>query len=912
MEGVIIKSNNLKRIFPLLIILSIILCLNCISATENDTITQESIEQSQQNTILSNNDYEDAITTQDTYTKTIEKTNKTTKQATTKTIYVSTKGNDNNDGSLNKPKKTITNAIHIANNQATIYINSGTYYEHDILINKNITLIGENPKTTIINAQDKHAFTIASNVEATISKLTIRKAFDDNGGAIYNKGTLNLQHCRLYSSQARFGGAIYNKGHLYMYKSLFTSNFAKYGSSIYNVNFLEANKCVFTYNKATSFASAIYSNAYINISSCNFTYNNNSSIFIENSNKKSYISSSIFNNNKAIHGAAIYNIKSPLVVESTYFEKNTVSNYGGSIYNTGSLTVESSKFINNKAHNGAGIANKNTTSIKDSTFEKNTATNEGGGVYNTLKLTLNSDNFESNTAIYGGGVSSTSNSKTDLNINSCDFQQNKAKTLGAAIYITKFNQLALKNSNLLYNVNDAVYVRTESSVSNTINNCVISKNTGTTGSGVFSHKSVLTITKSNITKNNATLKGAIYNNYGKTTINYCIIGENKNIDVCNFKGSVNADYNWWLNNVKPNSSRANNITVHNWVYFRINVDSTDINKTSTTTVSINQVYDGSSFKTIDATKLPPLKFDIKISGAGLSKTISTYVTNGVYKVNNVYTKEGTVTTTASTYNCDIKDTQYLKSSAISGKITSLFVQIGFGVSQSTVNTWINAGITDVYVQVSVTPYNVTNLRNVATLCKGTPIRVHAWVICFQSGGVTTSRQNDVQAFVKNVIKLYGVNGVCLDYVRYSGANPSIVVPSKITNFVKSLYTIIKDYDKNTLLSACVFAEKGGTVTYYGQDYEQLSKYLDVMLPMTYKYDYHAGRDWLKSATEYVVQKAKYCKVVSIIQTYDTSISKLSKSELEGDAKAVMSVGSYGYGLFRYGLISSYPTSARNL
>jgi hypothetical protein len=85
--------------------------------------------------------------------------------------------------------------------------------------------------------------------------------------------------------------------------------------------------------------------------------------------------------------------------------------------------------------------------------------------------------------------------------------------------------------------------------------------------------------------------------------------------------------------------------------------------------------------------------------------------------------------------------------------------------------------------------------------------------------------------------------------------------------------------------------------------------------MAYKYDYNAGRSWLKSVTSYVVNHAKYSKVVTVLQTYkETSggLIQLSKSELELDAQAVMSAGSYGYSLFRYGLISSYPRAATKL
>ena len=46
---------------------------------------------------------------------------------------------------------TITEAIHNAQNGDTVYIKSGTYHEQTITINKTITLIGENMKTTTIN-----------------------------------------------------------------------------------------------------------------------------------------------------------------------------------------------------------------------------------------------------------------------------------------------------------------------------------------------------------------------------------------------------------------------------------------------------------------------------------------------------------------------------------------------------------------------------------------------------------------------------------------------------------------------------------------------------------------------------------------------------------------------------------------
>ena len=77
--------------------------------------------------------------------------------------------------------------------------------------------------------------------------------------------------------------------------------------------------------------------------------------------------------------------------------------------------------------------------------------------------------------------------------------------------------------------------------------------------------------------------------------------------------------------------------------------------------------------------------------------------------------------------------------------------------------------------------------------------------------------------------------------------------------------------------------------------------------MAYRYDYNSGRSWLTDVTSYAATRATKCKVVTVVQTYDKNINVLSKSELEADIQACISGGSKGWSLFRYGLISSYPS-----
>jgi len=246
-----------------------------------------------------------------------------------------------------------------------------------------------------------------------------------------------------------------------------------------------------------------------------------------------------------------------------------------------------------------------------------------------------------------------------------------------------------------------------------------------------------------------------------------------------------------------------------------------------------------------------------------------------------------------------------------GKVASVFVKLYTSVNANDVKTWVNSGITDVYVQAHARSDEDDNLRHVISLTKNTNIKVHAWILTFKESGSwdhSTTHQTALKNYISKIIKIPGVEGVVLDYVRYSGTNPSTTNVTLITNFVRDVYNIIKSYNPQMELSACVFAEKAGTKTYYGQDYDALSKHLDFLLPMAYKYSYNAGTSWLKSVTEYVVNHSSHAKVVSIIQTYkdEEGTQLISKSELTSDINAIMSVGSYGYSLFYKTLIKEYP------
>ena len=831
------------------------------------------------------------------------------------TVYVSTNGKDTNSGTLSYPKATIKNAFENVANGGTIYLGSGTYTEYGINLNKNVNIIGNGTKTTIINSKKKHTFTVNANV--LLKAFTITDAHEkNNGGAIYNKGTLTMEGIKIQSSSAsNSGGAIYNKGTLKATKSAFCSNNAQTGGAIYNRGSLSLNRCTFDKNTA-AMGSSLYSTGKITVNGCNYTNNINSAIYIQNKNSNT-IRVSSFISNTGNNGGAINSINSTLTLEKTYFENNIAKNNGGALYSTGNTILNICTFTKNSANNGGAVVSSSGLTVTNSSIKYNKANNHGGAIYNkNSKITIANTKFNSNSANNGGAISTTSNSIVKLSIENSEFNNNNA-TAGGAIFAYNKTQLDIKNSFFNNNKGSAVYVKT-SAQNNLIYSSRFTKNSGTYGGAVRNYYSTLIMNRNYISANSATYGGAIFSSKALSTLTYNIIINNGGNDIYNNPGTVTANYNWWGSDDKVASNRIHKTTVNNWLYMTLSTDNNaKVNERVNAVVSLYNVYNGSTLTSItNKNLLCDINMNIKVNGCGITNTRDT-TNQGYYSFTTNFTKEGTASITAKISSQLLTKNIKISNELLPGKITSVFVRIGYAVTSYDVQKWIRSDITDVYIETSAAHNKTENLRNVIKLCKNTKIRVHAWVICLKNENgfdISATRQNLVKNFVNYTMRINGISGICLDYIRYSGTKAN-VDSTKITNFVKSVHNIIKSYNKNLIVSGTVFPEKEGTLTYYGQDYAALSPYLDVMMPMAYKYDYKEGTAWLKSVTSYVVKRAVYSKVVTVLQTYKTSggtSTELSKSELENDARAVMSVGSYGYSLFRYGLISSYPTASPKL
>ena len=232
---------------------------------------------------------------------------------------------------------TIQNAINAALSGDTIMLENGaTFYEHDLIISRNVdfNVLGGG-HSTIDAQQQGRIFYIYPDVTVNLYNLTLQNGYG-NGGAIYNfAGTLTVNNCTFTNNHALEGGAIYNNGGtLTVTDSTFTGNTATSGGTIYN---------------------------------------NGGSIL-------TIISSSFTNNTATDNGGAIYNIASTLNVTNGRFTNNTAQTNGGAIYNPGTLTVYNSTFTYNTATGGGAIFNYGIAYIHFNSIVGNTA-HIGNAIY---------------------------------------------------------------------------------------------------------------------------------------------------------------------------------------------------------------------------------------------------------------------------------------------------------------------------------------------------------------------------------------------------------------------------------------------------------------------------------------------------------------------------------------------------
>ena len=410
-------------------------------------------------------------------------------------------------GNLNLNIRTFTdlqNAIGLVTGTLTLNQNvamtakEAADFTNGITINKDITIDG---KGHTIDAKNLgRIFSIGEGFTVTLTNATLINGKADEGGAIYNDGSLTLSDVKLSDNAAdSYGGAVFNNGELVVSDSVFDSNdivnrgsaSVDYGgAAIYNwkEGTLKVTNSNFTnniknYKNGDNLVGAITTIGNATVSGSNFVNNSGrwggaisaTGAELRKNSSTLTVSNTIFKDNSALYAGAVYIWGSNYNIADCVFDNNTAfgkgnmtpnNNNGGALvvsqvsrFNepiTG--TISGSKFTNNKAqYGGAAYFNKGFVTITDSVFENNIATAEGGAVgfshasVKDLVVSINNSSFVGNKALVAGAIFTNVDSK----ITNSNFINNSAAKIGGAI--CNVNDLTVENSKFVNNTPQAIH-----------------------------------------------------------------------------------------------------------------------------------------------------------------------------------------------------------------------------------------------------------------------------------------------------------------------------------------------------------------------------------------------------------------------------------------------------------------------
>ena len=315
-------------------------------------------------------------------------------------------------------------------------------------------------------------------------------------------------------------------------------------------------------------------------------------------------------NGRANDGGAITN-NGKLTINNSVIKNSrstgTGTNYGGAIYstNTGTLTIINSTFSSNLADtNGGAIYADGNVTIIGSTFSSNTATQDGGAIYTNSNLYITNSSFTSNTANMAntgaGGAICQGDSSTlglDLIISNSIFTSNRGQHGGALWTIAGKSTKPANIINTTFTSNEGTYggaIRNWGYLN--VDKSSFVSNSATEGSAINNYRNILTVTESNFINNAATTGGALYNAGGTSEIHFNRIIGNTGTDLYRAAGTLNAQNNWWGNNLQGSNpltaGRVNaNVNTATWLVLNLAPSNPLIKVGAISTITADLRYD---------------------------------------------------------------------------------------------------------------------------------------------------------------------------------------------------------------------------------------------------------------------------------------------------------------------------------
>ena len=319
-----------------------------------------------------------------------------------------------------------------------------------ILITSDITIDGAGA-VSISGNNASSIFRVNPGATLTLQNVTLTRAFNnaDDGGAVHNRGTLNVSACRFLENQTSpnfSGGAIATYGPLTITGSEFGGNKGGNGGAVYprfgnavttitGCNFHD-NEAINTTDSGLGGAILLWDGAPVTVSNSSFSNNKavraGGAIFVTaNSTLTLKENTSVTGNTAVEFGGAMQNNGTITLTNVTFTSNAATKNigHGGAIDNIGTATLANVTFHANRGWVGAGLYNRGPATVRDSTFSANVAVKgDGGAILNYDNLTLTNVTISGNSADGGGGGMMNLGNATFIN---CTLSGNSAGPNGA-------------------------------------------------------------------------------------------------------------------------------------------------------------------------------------------------------------------------------------------------------------------------------------------------------------------------------------------------------------------------------------------------------------------------------------------------------------------------------------------------
>jgi parallel beta-helix repeat protein len=285
----------------------------------------------------------------------------------------------------------------------------------DLDITGGLTITGAGAGVTIIDAaQLDRVFDIKAGATVTISGVTMTNGIADGGGALRNRGTLDVSSSTISHSLSQgpsftYGGGIDNEygGVMHLSQCTLTENKAgNWGGGFWNNGTATVSDCLFTGNWAGDRGGGIIDQLY-NLTVIRSTFINNRAGSlggaIDNNGGTETITDCTITGNTADRGAGLSN-GGFLTISGTTINDNTAVTSGGAIFSSGqfgTMTVTNSTLSGNYAGLGGGIRSESTQTV---TLLNCTLTENWGGVSNVGSMTLKNTIVAGNLGVFSPDV----------------------------------------------------------------------------------------------------------------------------------------------------------------------------------------------------------------------------------------------------------------------------------------------------------------------------------------------------------------------------------------------------------------------------------------------------------------------------------------------------------------------------